>query len=276
MRISWFSRRAAARCTMLGAGTALALSLQVSIAAELVDGGIPAVSDERLAGVRGGFTNGGLDIFFGITRDVLVNGQVVATTRLVVGNVDRLFTGGMPTVETIGNVLMVVQVGPSNLVPGMPANTVAALTGAASSGSTPAAQSVAGAGPVPTAAPAASSAPQGALTPTPAATASQAGGASLAPGTATTPSASTVGSPALSPAMSAGGVSITVMPAVAAGQLLVLPNAAAIVTAVQNTANDQLIQTRTQIDATLSALSALRSGAFAAALQDQARAMGRP
>lgn len=270
MRASALPYVPTARCASLVAGAALALVLQPSPAG-LLDGAVPAVSDERLAGVRGGFTTGGLDIFFGITRDVLVNGQVVATTRLVVGNVDRLFTGGMPTVETIGNVLMVVQVGPYNTVPGVPA-----IPGAALSGSAPAAQSMASAGPVPAATPAASSAPQGALTPTPAATASQAGGASLVPATATTPSASTAGSPALSPAMSAGGVSVTVMPALTAGQLLVLPNAAAIVTAVQNSANDQLIQTRTQIDATLSALSALRSGAFAAALQDQARAMGRP
>jgi hypothetical protein len=50
----------------------------------------------------------------------------------------------------------------------------------------------------------------------------------------------------------------------------VLPNSHAIVTAVQNSLNNQLIQTRTSIDATLNSLSILRSGAFAASLRQQA------
>ena len=54
------------------------------------------------------------------------------------------------------------------------------------------------------------------------------------------------------------------------GQTLLLPNASSIVTAVQNSLNNQLIQTRTSIDATLNSLSILRSGAFAASLRQQA------
>ena len=56
----------------------------------------------------------------------------------------------------------------------------------------------------------------------------------------------------------------------AAGQTFVIPNGAAIVTAVQNTVNNQIIQTRTTIDAALNSLSALRAGAFAESLRLQA------
>jgi hypothetical protein len=84
--------------------------------------------------------------------------------------------------------------------------------------------------------------------------------------------------PSLPPAaaLASGGAPVTVTPLNVAGQVIVLPNTAAIVTAVQNSVNDQLIQTRTQIDATLNALSALRSGAFAAALQAQLQSSIRP
>jgi hypothetical protein len=51
---------------------------------------------------------------------------------------------------------------------------------------------------------------------------------------------------------------------------LILPSATAIVTAVQNSVNNQVIQTRTSIDATMNSLSFLRSGAFADALRQEA------
>lgn len=106
---------------------------------------------------------------------------------------------------------------------------------------------------------------------------------SLAPATANTPSASTAVAavPTMSPgsppnpslppaaALASSGAPINVTPLNVAGQVIMLPNAGAIITAVQNSVDNQLIQTRTQIDATLNALSALRSGAFAAALQAQ-------
>jgi cell division septation protein DedD len=254
---------------------------------------LPAVADARLAAMRGGFTQNGLDMFFGITREVLVNGQVIATTQLVIGNLDRLAAGGLPSVQTIGNALLLVQSGAGNVAPGVTIPATSAITSLAAPGSAPAAQSVANAGPASMAAASAPSAPQGAQTPTPAATAPQMGTPSLAPATANTPSASTPAPAAAAPAMTAsspppnpslppaaalasGGAPVTVTPLSVAGQIILLPNAAAIVTAVQNSVDGQLLQTRTQIDATLNALSAMRSGAFAAALQAQTQAGIRP
>jgi hypothetical protein len=52
-----------------------------------------------------------------------------------------------------------------------------------------------------------------------------------------------------------------------AGQTLLLPNAAALITTVQNTVNHQIIETRTTIDAVLSSVSALRAGALADAVR---------
>jgi cell envelope opacity-associated protein A len=54
------------------------------------------------------------------------------------------------------------------------------------------------------------------------------------------------------------------------GQVIQVPNGSAIAAlTVQNTLNNQQISARTQIDATLSTLSALQSGQFAAALRQQ-------
>jgi hypothetical protein len=277
------------RRTAIGAALALALILpaQAAMAVRPFEP-LPAVPDARLAAMRGGFTQSGLDMFFGITREVLVNGEVVATTQLVVANLDRLAAGGLPSIETIGNALLLVQSGAGNVAPGVTIPDASALMNSlAAPGSAPAAQSVANAGPASMGAASAPSAPQGAQTPTPAATAPQTGVPSLAPATANTPSASTAAptmtagsppNPSLPPAaaLASGRAPVTVMPQSVAGQIIMLPDAAAIVTAVQNSVNDQLIQTRTQIDATLNALSALRSGAFAAALQTQLQGGIRP
>ena len=91
-------------------------------------------------------------------------------------------------------------------------------------------------------------------------------------------SASSAPNPSLPPAaaLASGRAPVTVVPLSVAGQVIVLPDAGAIVTAVQNSVNNQLIQTRTQIDATLNALSALRANAYAAALQAQTQAGVRP
>lgn len=269
------------------AALALVLPAQTALAERPFEPLSP-VADTRLAAMRGGFSMSGLDMFFGITREVLVNGQVIATTQLVIGNLDRLAAGGLPSVHTIGNALLLVQSGAGNVAPGVTIPATSALTSLAAPGSAPAAQSVANAGPASMAAASAPSAPQGAQTPTPAATAPRTGVPSLAPATANTPSASTLAPAAAAPAMTAssppnpslppaaalasGGAPVAVTPMSVAGQVILLPNAAAIVIAVQNSVNEQLLQTRTQIDATLNALSALRSGAFAAALQAQTQA----
>jgi len=267
------------RHTALCAALALVLPATGAFAAQPF-AALPAVEDARLAAVRGGFTHGGLDMFFGISREVLVNGQVVAVTQLVIGNLDRLAAGGLPTVQSIGNALLLVQSGAGNVAPGIPVPAASTSTSLAAPGSTPAAQSVANAGSASMAAAPAPSAPQGAQTPTPAATAPQMGAPSLAPATANTPSASssTLPNPSLPPAaaLAGGGGPVAVTPLNVAGQIIVLPSAAAIIIAVQASMNDQLIQTRTQIDATLNALSALRSGEFAAALRAQTQGSLRP
>jgi hypothetical protein len=275
------------RRTAICAAIALMLPAQAAIAVRPFEP-LAAVTDARLATMRGGFTQNGLDMFFGITREVLVNGQVIATTHLVIGNLDRLAAGGLPSVQTIGNALLLVQSGAGNVAPGVTIPDASALMASlAAPGSAPAAQSVATAGPASVGAASASSAPQGAQTPTPAATVPQTGVPSLAPATASTPSASTAAptmtagsppNPSLPPAaaLATGGSPVTATPLNVAGQVIVLPDAAAIVTAVQNSVNNQLIQTRTQIDATLNALSALRSGTFAAALQAQLQSGIRP
>jgi hypothetical protein len=284
-------RPAVTRRKAICVALALMLPAQAAIAVKPFEP-LVAVPDARLAAMRGGFTQGGLDLFFGITREVLVNGEVVATTHLVIGNLDRLAAGGLPDVKTIGNALLLVQSGAGNVAPGVPIPSASMFMSPAAPGSAPAAQSVATAGPASVAAGSAPSAPQGAQTPTPGATAPQMGTPSLAPATANTPSASTPAPAVAAPAMAAssppnpslppaaalasGGAPVTVTPLNVAGQVIVLPDAGAIVTAVQNSVNNQLIQTRTQIDATLNALSALRSGAYAAALQAQALSGIRP
>jgi hypothetical protein len=54
------------------------------------------------------------------------------------------------------------------------------------------------------------------------------------------------------------------------GQTVLIPNATAIVTGVQNSVNNQIIQTRTTIDAVLSSLSAFRANTMANAIRQQA------
>ena len=53
------------------------------------------------------------------------------------------------------------------------------------------------------------------------------------------------------------------------GQVIQVPMARQSPSRIQNSLNNQQINTRTQIDATLSSLSALQSGQFAAALRQQ-------
>jgi hypothetical protein len=56
----------------------------------------------------------------------------------------------------------------------------------------------------------------------------------------------------------------------AGGQTIVIPNATAIVSAVQNSVNNQIIETRTTIDAALSSISALRTNTLTQAIRQQA------
>ena len=241
-----------------------------------------AVSDEQLDNMRGGFeAPNGLQISFGIERAVFVNGELVAATRLVVANLPNLLKGGAASKQALANAFTVVQNGPNNSVENQPAPaSVAASPSAAAvptpSTSTPATVSAAPvAAPMPpsavtsatgapstsaavSAAPATSSAAASAGAPS-----TSAAAVSAAPVGATT--SSTTASAGANAAASSGGVQSVQFN----GQTMVLPNPTAIVTAVQNTLNNQVIQTRTSIDATLNSLSFLRSGAFADALRQQ-------
>ena len=58
--------------------------------------------------------------------------------------------------------------------------------------------------------------------------------------------------------------------AISNGQVIQVPNGAALALGVQNSANNTRIGVQNQIDVTLSSLSALQSGQFAAALRQQA------
>jgi hypothetical protein len=73
-----------------------------------------------------------------------------------------------------------------------------------------------------------------------------------------------------SPTTSAAAAQPLVVQMTVNGQVIQIPNGAAMGLAIQNSLNNQQISTRTQIDATLSSLSALQSGQFAAALRQQA------
>jgi hypothetical protein len=268
-----------------------------------------ALTDERLDAMRGGFEGAnGLQISFGIERAIYVNGELVAVTRLVVNDLSRLLSGGPISAQALANAFTVVQNGPGNMVasesgnisttPAQPgAVPVAAASSAAQAAQTattilasPAPSSVAPAqsaasnttaSPLVTAAQSGSAVTSAAPVAMPTTAASAAPAASTAaPAVATAlptvatpaPAAAASNSTGASPVQTSAGLTIQVN---AAGQTLVLPNASSIVTAVQNSLNNQIIQTRTTIDATLNSLSVLRSSAFADSLRQQALAPGR-
>ena len=258
-----------------------------------------AVSDEQLDTMRGGFeTRSGLQVSFGIERAVFINGELVAATRLIVSNLPNLLSGGSTSAQALANAFTVVQNGPGNSVQNQPApapvaaspspvavtapSTAAAASVAPASSATAASAAPASTATAVSAAPA-STATAASTTPASTATAASAAPASTATGASATP-ASTATAASATPASTATAASATAASTVASagaapsglqsvqvgGQTLILPSATAIVTAVQNSVNNQVIQTRTSIDATMNSLSFLRSGAFADALRQEA------
>lgn len=224
--------------------------------------GVAAVATGRLAQLRGGFeATNGLQFSFAIERAVMINGELVATTRLVLNDLLPLLTGGKPEVQLIGTVRDIVQNGLGNVVTVPSARTSAPAT---VSPETTIAPPVAPTATLPSTAPlAANTAAPLATTAAPAIT----GNASTGNGTP----AVTPGSPPPAPLTTATSPSPTALTTTVerqvAGQTLVLPNAAALVTTVQNTVNSQLIETRTTIDAVLSSVSALRASILADAVR---------
>jgi hypothetical protein len=114
----------------------------------LGDDGLDVVPEENLKDMRGGVDLGNLVGYFAIDRVVEVDGQVVAKMQIVVSNLDKLSTGGMPTVSVSGPLSQLVQVmngsaGGSG-ADGVPAAVVAAAKTLAEPHSTQAAGGAAG------------------------------------------------------------------------------------------------------------------------------------
>lgn len=240
-------------------------------------GGLAPVGSGQLERLRGGFdARNGLQFSFAIERAVVINGELVATTRLVLNDLTPLLTGGRPDVQLLGAVRDIVQNGLGNFVAPPPgaiqAQTQAAIAQALTPPAVTSPPVVAAANAAPAASPPATlpaSPPpvvvQPAVTPPPATPVVTA--APPAPGVATVtppapaPVAATVTAPAVAPLL---------IQRQAGGQTILLPNAGAIVTAVQNTVNNQMIETRTTIDAVLSSISALRASTLAETVRQQA------
>jgi len=231
--------------------------------------GVAAVATGRLAQLRGGFeATNGLQFSFAIERAVMINGELVATTRLVLNDLLPLLTGGKPEVQLIGTVRDIVQNGLGNVVTVPSARTSAPATANTDPLVAPLAGSVSTPSVV---SPVATGAPTPVTNATPVITNAVPVVTNAAPATTAGAPANTVSSSTPAPVVSAASPSpvapgMTVERQVA-GQTLVLPNATALVTTVQNTVNSQLIETRTTIDAVLSSVSALRASILADAVR---------
>lgn len=201
------------------------------------------VASARLEELRGGFETGGLQVSFGIERAVYINGNLVVSTSLVIPDVSRI------TSEQAGRL-------------------AAALQSAANAGSV-AANALGEAG-------------QGTSTPGSGSASSSASAGQ--PGTATsTPGTATVAAPSPAPpsgatTMPAPAVIATATGSVTTNGLLNLIqngpgnsfNAGALAgtpaTVIQNSLNNQSIQSLLTIDAGVNTLQAFRAGVAGAAL----------
>ena len=245
------------------------------------------VPEENLKDLRGGMDMNGLVGYFAIDRVVQVDGEVVAKMQIVVTNLDRLASGGMPTISVSGPVAELVQVmsggaGGANLA----AATKEAATAAAAQAAEPrtAAASAASAAPVSpdeitvahTGASASAGSPSVTGASSPASTTSSQGAASLQANVHVGPQASsgTPGSAAMQQSTGANATAgITrIIPIGSTGQFVVisnLPNAASLATVVQNEVRGTTIQTQTTITASLNSLTALNGLSLASAIQQQ-------
>jgi hypothetical protein len=245
------------------------------------------VPEENLKDLRGGMDMNGLVGYFAIDRVVQVDGEVVAKMQIVVTNLDRLASGGMPTISVSGPVAELVQVmsggaGGANLA----AATKEAATAAAAQAAEPrtAAASAASAAPVSpdeitvahTGASASAGSPSVTGASSPASTTSSQGAASLQANVQVGPQASsgTPGSAAMQQSTGANATAgITrIIPIGSTGQFVVisnLPNAASLATVVQNEVRGTTIQTQTTITASLNSLTALNGLSLASAIQQQ-------
>jgi hypothetical protein len=172
-------------------------------------GDLVALDDQRLDQLRGGLDAGtGLVVNFGFTREISINGEVVARQLLVINDLGALLNGTLPSLQVISNLGQIVQNGPGNVVGSSAASDARAQALEGAQAATAANVAAAAAGPpaVPAAAPAttapATSVPtQVASAPNPPAATSGAG-ANTAAVPAATPSAAPA-PPAAAPANAA-------------------------------------------------------------------------
>src|SRR5579871_3809224 len=252
------------------------------------DDGLDVVPEDNLKGMRGGVDLGNLVGYFAIDRVVQVDGQVVAKMQIVVSNLDKLSTGGMPTVSVSGPLSELVQVmnGPAGSGSGNAA--AAAVTAAAKTLAAP--QSATGSGVSGSSGSAGSAAAGSAAAQAAASTVTinVGSGTTVVPSTGTAATlttnsqaaqgaAGTASANATSTASGGSGQSSAasetiskVIPIGNTGQFVVvsnLPSSAGIATAIQNEVRGTLVNVQTTITAQLNGLTMLNSTNLANALR---------
>lgn len=111
----------------------------------------PVVPDAVLGRLRGGIDLSNLVAYFAIERIVEVNGEVVARAEIVISNLDRLGSGGLPTITVSGPLAQVIQIMNGGGVPGATlAPSPGAVTAPATSSAAPVAAQIASSAPVST------------------------------------------------------------------------------------------------------------------------------
>jgi hypothetical protein len=236
------------------------------------------VPEENLKDLRGGMDMNGLVGYFAIDRVVEVDGEVVAKMQIVVTNLNKLASGGMPTISVSGPVAELVQVMSggtlaANLAAAQPKEAAAVTTAAAVAPASPDESSVvhsggsAGAAPMTVAATGATAPGQA----TGAAPSLQAN-VQVVPQASSGPPAPSSAATQQSSGTSANAGITRIVPIGSTGQYVVisnLPNASSLATVVQNEVRGTMIQTQTTITASLNSLTALNGLALASAIQQQ-------
>ncbi|HSQ02665.1 MAG TPA: hypothetical protein VLN59_01445, partial [Burkholderiales bacterium] len=127
-------------CRVVNRAVALTLIVglpQWALAVQDPFAGLPTLKDEQLDELRGGFESiQGFQFSFAIERAVVINGELVTSTRLVLNDLSPLLSGGMPTVQLITSARNIVQNGLGNAISPAPAATAAPPAPAASAAST--------------------------------------------------------------------------------------------------------------------------------------------
>ena len=238
------------------------------------------VPEENLKDLRGGMDMNGLVGYFAIDRVVEVDGEVVAKMQIVVTNLNKLASGGMPTISVSGPVAELVQVMSggtlaANLAAAQPKEAAAVTTAAAVAPASPDESSVvhsggsAGTAPATVAATGASATAPGQAT---GAAPSLQANVQVVPQASSGPPAPSSAATQQSSGTSANAGITRIVPIGSTGQYVVisnLPNASSLATVVQNEVRGTMIQTQTTITASLNSLTALNGLALASAIQQQ-------